>query len=75
VWLATLPARPQWGNAAKSSRKMTAHTVRAHLFALSSLYRRAIESEAVPVGYNPVAARAVASGESVQPASTPTARS
>jgi integrase len=35
---------------------MTAHTVRAHLFALSNLYRRAIEGEAVPVGYNPVAA-------------------
>ena len=35
---------------------MTAHTVRAHLFALSNLYRRAMEDELVPVGYNPVAA-------------------
>ncbi len=54
-WLATLPARPP-REGKPPGRKMTAHTVRAHLFALSNLYRRAIESEAVPVGYNPVAA-------------------
>jgi hypothetical protein len=35
---------------------MTAYTVRAHLFALSNLYRRAQEEELVPVGFNPVAA-------------------
>jgi integrase len=55
-WLAALPARlPKEGTPA-GGRTMTANTVRAHLFALSNLYRRAIESEAVPVGYNPVAA-------------------
>jgi integrase len=42
-----LPARPVV--------TMSAYTVRAHLFALSNLYRRAQESEQVPLGYNPVA--------------------
>ena len=55
-WLTTLPARTPREGKTEGARKMTAHTVRAHLFALSNLYRRAIESEAVPVGYNPVAA-------------------
>jgi integrase len=55
-WLATLPARVDREGKARSQRKMTAHTVRAHLFALSNLYRRAIENEAVPLGHNPVAA-------------------
>ena len=54
-WLATLLARPPKVGK-PPGRKMTAHTVRAHLFALSNLYRRAIESEAVPLGYNPVSA-------------------
>ncbi len=44
---AARPDRPQ--------RTMTPYTVRAHLFALSNLYRRAQESEVVPLGYNPVA--------------------
>jgi integrase len=38
------------------ARTMTPYTVRAHLFALSNLYRRAQEDELVPVGFNPVAA-------------------
>jgi integrase len=56
-WLATQPARPpKEGRAGGSSRSVTTYTVRAHLFALSNLYRRAQESELVPVGFNPVAA-------------------
>jgi integrase len=55
-WLATLPARTDREGRPAGNRRMTTHTVRAHLFALSNLYRRAIEGEAVPVGYNPVAA-------------------
>ena len=35
---------------------MTAYSIRAHLFALSNLYRRAQESELVPLVFNPVAA-------------------
>jgi hypothetical protein len=58
--LATLPARAPRkagkGKQPKAIRTMTAYTVRAHLFALSNLYRRAQESEVVPVGFNPVAA-------------------
>jgi len=38
------------------ARTMTPYSVRAHLFALSNLYRRAQEDELVPVGFNPVAA-------------------
>jgi integrase len=62
--LATLPARAprQAGKAGKGkeperpARTMTPYSVRAHLFALSNLYRRAQEDELVPVGFNPVAA-------------------
>jgi integrase len=59
--LATLPARTprprKPGREAKAPpRTMTTYTVRAHLFALSNLYRRAQESEVVPLGFNPVAA-------------------
>jgi integrase len=36
-------------------RTMTPYSIRAHLFALSNLYRRAQESEVVLLGYNPVA--------------------
>jgi hypothetical protein len=35
---------------------MTTATIRHHLNALSNLYRRAMEDELVPPGYNPVAA-------------------
>jgi integrase len=56
-WLTSQPARkPKERKEAGSSRTMTTYTVRAHLFALSNLYRRAQESELVPVGFNPVAA-------------------
>jgi integrase len=59
--LATLPARnPSKRRKGKSSteapRTMSSYSVRAHLFALSNLYRRAQENEAVPLGFNPVAA-------------------
>lgn len=39
----------------KPTRTMSTSTLRAHLFALGNLYRRAQESEVVPLGYNPVA--------------------
>ena len=57
-WLSTRPARKVRSGEGKSDRPvrtMTAYSVRAHLFALSNLYRRARESELVPVGCNPVA--------------------
>jgi integrase len=62
-YLATLPARkdqrkrrPRKGPPApRAVSRMTPYTIRAHLFALSNLYRRAQESEIVPVGYNPIA--------------------
>jgi integrase len=62
--IASLPARrdlrkPRKRRAGKGplpARLMSAYSVRAHLFALSNLYRRAQEDELVPVGFNPVAA-------------------
>ncbi len=56
-WLATQPARRRRSGEGKPDRPvrtMSAYSVRAHLFALSNLYRRARESELVPVGCNPV---------------------
>jgi integrase len=61
--LATLAARKDQrkprkraaGKGRPAIRTMSAYSVRAHLFALSNLYRRARESELVPVGCNPVA--------------------
>ena len=60
--LSVLPARKdrrkprrRKGLAPQVVATMTPYTIRAHLFALSNLYRRAQESEVVPVGYNPVA--------------------
>jgi integrase len=57
-WLSKQPSRPkpQGKEGAAPRPTMTAYTVRAHLFALSNLYRRAQEEELVPVGFNPVAA-------------------
>ena len=58
-WVASQPARRPRSGEGESNRPvrtMTAYSVRAHLFALSNLYRRAQESELVPLGYNPVAA-------------------
>jgi integrase len=59
-WLRTQPARKTSKSPTKRRRApvrtMSVYTIRAHLFALSNLYRRAQESEQVPLGFNPVAA-------------------
>jgi integrase len=49
------PRKRAAGKGRPAVRTMSAYSVRAHLFALSNLYRRARESELVPVGCNPVA--------------------
>jgi integrase len=59
-WLSVQPARKLGEEKRRRrqapTRTMSAYTIRAHLFALSNLYRRAQESERVPLGFNPVAA-------------------
>ena len=58
-WLTTQPSRSvgeqRPGKPKRPVRTMSPYTIRAHLFALSNLYRRAQEDELVPVGFNPVA--------------------
>jgi hypothetical protein len=55
-WLASQKVRSGEGEHERPTRTMTAYSIRAHLFALSNLYRRAQESELVPLAFNPVAA-------------------
>ena len=53
--LATTPARKPRKEGDWPGRLMRTATIRHHLNALSNLYRRAMEDELVPPGYNPVA--------------------